>query len=54
MCIGVRATIISINGKEAEADFGGIRRKIRIDVVPDAKVGDVVMVHAGFAISKVR
>jgi len=33
--------------------FGGIVRSIRLDFVPEALVGDYVMVHVGFAISKV-
>jgi hydrogenase expression/formation protein HypC len=34
-----------------DIDFGGIRRKICLAYVPEAAVGDYVVVHAGFAIS---
>ncbi len=54
MCIGVKARILSKDGNEAIVDFGGVRRRIRLDLVSDAKVGDKVMVHAGFAISRVN
>jgi hydrogenase expression/formation protein HypC len=36
-----------------KALFGGITRTIRLDFVPEAAVGDYVMVHVGFAISRV-
>lgn len=36
----------------AKVQFGGIVREAALDYVPDAKVGDYVLVHVGFAISK--
>jgi hydrogenase expression/formation protein HypC len=33
--------------------FGGIVREVRLDFVPEAQTGDYVMVHVGFAISRV-
>ena len=54
MCIGVQAKIIRKEGKYALADFGGVKRKIRVDLTPEVKVGDIVMVHAGFSIGVVR
>jgi hydrogenase expression/formation protein HypC len=36
-----------------KVDFGGIARTVRLDFVPEAGVGDYVMVHVGFAISRV-
>jgi hydrogenase expression/formation protein HypC len=37
----------------AKVQFGGIVRDAALDYVPEAKVGDYVLVHVGFAISKV-
>lgn len=53
MCLGIPGKIISI-GKEykADVDFGGISRAIQLDLMPDAIIGDYVIVHAGFAIEK--
>jgi hydrogenase expression/formation protein HypC len=34
-------------------DFGGVRTEIRVDFLPDAVIGDRVLIHAGFAISRV-
>jgi hydrogenase expression/formation protein HypC len=46
------AKVLSVNGDEAEVDFGGAVRKTNISMV-DAKVGEYVIIHAGFAIQKV-
>lgn len=45
MCLAVPVQIKSINGNEAEADFGGINRKISIMLTPEVKVGDYVLLH---------
>ena len=50
MCLGITLKIISINDTEAIGELNGVRNKIRIDLLPNAKVGDFVMVHAGFGI----
>lgn len=50
MCLAVPLRLISINGKEGVGEFDGVRRKVRLDFVPKAVVGDYVIVHAGFAI----
>lgn len=50
MCLAVPARIIEINGDLAKVDFGGgVIREANISLV-DAKVGDYVLVHAGYAI----
>lgn len=49
MCLAVPAEIKSIEGHIATVDYGGVRRTANISLV-DAKVGDFVIVHAGYAI----
>ncbi|MBS7634598.1 HypC/HybG/HupF family hydrogenase formation chaperone [Candidatus Bathyarchaeota archaeon] len=50
MCLAVPAKILEINGDLAKVDFGGgITREVNIMLV-DARVGDYVLVHAGYAI----
>jgi len=49
MCLAVPGKIISMDGKMAEVDYGGISRETNVSMV-DAKVGDYVIIHAGFAI----
>lgn len=49
MCLAIPAKITEINGDSAKVDYGGVARETRLDFV-DAKVGDYVLIHAGFAI----
>ena len=51
MCLAVPARILSIDGVLAEVEFGSVRRIISLQLLPQAKVGDYVLVHTGFAIS---
>ncbi|ASJ06781.1 HypC/HybG/HupF family hydrogenase formation chaperone [Thermococcus pacificus] len=52
MCLAVPGRIIEIEGKTAVVDFGGVKREVRLDLLPEAKVGDYVIVHTGFAIER--
>lgn len=56
MCLAVPGKIISITEgdggtKIGKVDFSGIIKEVNLDYVPEAKVGDYVVVHVGFAIS---
>jgi len=51
MCLAMPAKVLSIDGDEAEVDFGGAIRRTNVSMV-DAKVGEYVIIHAGFAIQK--
>ncbi len=51
MCLAMPALIVSTEGNEAEVDLAGVRRRIGLQLVPEARVGDYVLVHAGFAIN---
>ncbi len=57
MCLAVPGRIIETEERDgrrtARVQFGGIVREACLDFVPDADVGDYVMVHVGFAISRV-
>lgn len=53
MCLGLVMKVEEIDGKEALCNYLGNKRKIRIDVIKDVNVGDYLLVHAGFAISKI-
>lgn len=52
MCLAVPGRIIEIEGKTAIVDFGGVKREVRLDLLPDVAVGDYVIVHTGFAIER--
>ena len=51
MCLAIPALIKSIEGKEAEAEIGGVTRRISLWLTPEAKVGDYVLIHTGYAIN---
>jgi hydrogenase expression/formation protein HypC len=51
MCLAIPAQIKSIDGFDAEVEIGGVGRTISVWLTPDAKVGDYVYVHTGYAIS---
>ena len=58
MCLAVPGRLISIEGEDpllraGRVDFAGIVKQVNLAYVPDAVVGDFVLVHVGFAISKV-
>jgi hydrogenase expression/formation protein HypC len=56
MCLGVPGKIIEIYEKESlqmgRVDFGGVIREACLEYVPEAEVGEYVVVHVGFAISR--
>ncbi|AEK72748.1 MULTISPECIES: HypC/HybG/HupF family hydrogenase formation chaperone [Thermococcus] len=52
MCLAIPGRIIEITGKTAVVDFGGVRREVRLDLLPEVGVGDYVIVHTGFAIER--
>ncbi len=57
MCLAVPGKIISITGDElakvGRVSFGGVIKEVSLAYVPEAKVGDYVIVHVGFALSTV-
>lgn len=56
MCLGVPGKILDIKGGDlrmGRVAFGGIVRDICLEYVPEADVGDWVIVHVGFAISRI-
>ena len=58
MCLAVPGKIISITGdapltRTGRVNFGGIIKDVNFAYVPDAKVGEYVVVHVGFALNTV-
>jgi hydrogenase expression/formation protein HypC len=51
MCLAIPAQILSINDLEAKVDVGGVSRTISLWLTPEARVGDYVYLHTGYAIS---
>ena len=53
MCLGVPMQVISIDGTDIVAEIDGVRREASLMILDDpVRVGDFVIVHAGFAISR--
>ena len=56
MCLAVPGRILSIAEADgtliAEVDFGGVRKSVCLQYIPDATVGEYVVVHVGFALQR--
>ena len=53
MCLAVPAQVVEIDdGQMATVELSGVARQVALDLVPDTKVGDYVIVHVGFAIQR--
>jgi hydrogenase expression/formation protein HypC len=57
MCLAVPGKILSINGdddltRSGRVSFGGVIKEVSLAYVPEVEVGDYVIVHVGFALSK--
>lgn len=52
MCLGIPMKIVEVKDNMAMAELGGVKREIGLSLVKDIKMGDFVIVHAGFAIDK--
>jgi hydrogenase expression/formation protein HypC len=58
MCLAIPGKIESVTGSDplartGKVNFGGILKEVNLTYVPDAQIGDYVIVHVGFALSKV-
>ncbi|WP_017659272.1 HypC/HybG/HupF family hydrogenase formation chaperone [Baaleninema simplex] len=58
MCLAVPGKILEIFGddpltKTGKVSFGGVVKTVSLAYVPDAEIGDYVVVHVGFALSKI-
>ena len=54
MCLAIPLKLKNIEGMDAVGERDGIRRKIRVDFIKEPKIGDYVIVHAGFAIERLK
>ncbi|MHC4155598.1 MAG: HypC/HybG/HupF family hydrogenase formation chaperone [Planctomycetota bacterium] len=53
MCLAIPARIVELEGDKAVVDAMGNRWRARTTLLPEARLGDLVLIHAGFAISLV-
>lgn len=52
MCLAVPLRLTQVDGNKARAEAMGVTREVRVDFIPQPKIGDYVIVHAGFAIER--
>ncbi|WP_018702223.1 MULTISPECIES: HypC/HybG/HupF family hydrogenase formation chaperone [Sporomusaceae] len=53
MCLAVPAQIVEREDMVATVDVGGVRRQVSMMLLPEAKIGDYVLIHAGFAMQQI-
>jgi hydrogenase expression/formation protein HypC len=56
MCLGIPAQIVELvdaDGAIAKAEISGVRRNVSVALCPEAQVGDWVLIHVGFALSRI-
>lgn len=52
MCLSVPMKVTEIRGEKGRAEIGGMSREVDLRFLPCVKIGDYIMVHAGFALQK--
>ena len=56
MCLAVPGRVVSVTHQDgttmAEVDFGGLRKEVCLEYIPDVQVDEYVIVHVGFAIQR--
>lgn len=56
MCLAVPGRVLSVTEQDgttmAQVDFGGLRKEVCLEYIPDVSVGEYVIVHVGFAIQR--
>lgn len=52
MCVAVPVEVIEIIGSEALVNFGGVKKRVNIDLIEDLKIGDYILFHAGCGLQK--
>ncbi len=51
MCLAIPALVKSIEGYQAEVEIDGLTRQVSLQLTPEARVDDYVLLHTGYAIS---
>ena len=54
MCLAVPGLVESIDGDFADVDFGGVRKKVCVTLLPELQIGEYVIVHTGYAIERMK
>ncbi len=52
MCLAIPMKLVTREGREGTAEISGVTRKVFLDLLPEAVIGDYLIVHAGYAIQR--
>jgi hydrogenase expression/formation protein HypC len=53
MCLAIPMELVERSDLEGDVELNGVRRKVSLMLLPEAEVGDYLLVHAGYAIGRV-
>ncbi|MBZ5640306.1 MAG: HypC/HybG/HupF family hydrogenase formation chaperone [Acidobacteriia bacterium] len=54
MCLAIPMELVERSELEGDVELSGVRRKVSLMLLPEAEVGDFLLVHAGYAIGRVN
>ena len=54
MCLAIPAKVVALNGPLATVEIGGVRKSASVHLLDDVRLGDYVILHAGFALSRLQ
>ncbi|MDD4362602.1 MAG: HypC/HybG/HupF family hydrogenase formation chaperone [Atribacterota bacterium] len=55
MCLAIPGKVVRImNSKQAEVMIGNLKKTVRIDLLPEVKEGEYLLIHAGYGITKIN
>jgi hydrogenase expression/formation protein HypC len=54
MCLGIPMKVMKVDGAEGIVESGGLSRKANFSLMKSVRAGDYVLLHAGFAIEKIK
>jgi hydrogenase expression/formation protein HypC len=53
MCLGIPMKVVEVHGDRGTVEIGGVKREASFQLLENVKVGEYVLVHAGYAINKI-
>jgi hydrogenase expression/formation protein HypC len=54
MCLAIPMKLINIEGNKGIVELSGVKKEISLDLLKEVKIGDYLIIHAGFAIEKLN
>ncbi len=54
MCLAIPMKLVKIDGASGVVDSGGLRKNVNLSLMKNARIGDYLLIHAGFAIEKIK